>query len=141
MNGRHHPLGKVRRRGAAVVELALLLPILTFLLLITIDYCRLFYYSQIVANCARNGAVYACDPFAATQSPYADLTAAAKADASPEMQSQLTVSSTTGTDTGGTYKQVTVSYPFTTITNYPGIPSSVTITRMVQVRVAPDAPN
>ena len=65
---RCHPIpqGGPRRRGAAVVELALLLPFLTFLLLITIDYCRLFYYSQVVTNCARNGAVFASDPFALT---------------------------------------------------------------------------
>src|SRR5437763_4098057 len=109
---RCHPIpqGDARRRGAAVVELALLLPFLTFLLLITIDYCRLFYYSQVVTNCARNGGVYASDPFAATQSPYADLTAAAKADASPDIQPDLHVDSSSGTDTNGTYKQVTVTY-------------------------------
>ncbi|MBI1916029.1 MAG: pilus assembly protein [Planctomycetes bacterium] len=134
------PQGGARRRGAAAVELALLLPILTFLLLITIDYCRLFYYSQIVTNCARNGAVYASDPFAAAESPYPDLDTAAKADASSDIQPQLHVSSTNGTDTNGTYTRVTVTYTFNTITSYPGIPSSVTITRTVQVRVAPSAP-
>lgn len=134
------PQGGARRRGVAAVELALLLPILTFLLLITIDYCRLFYYSQVVTNCARNGAVYASDPFAATESPYPDLATAAKADASPDIQPQLNVTSTSGTDTNGTYTKVTVTYTFNTITSYPGIPSSVTITRTVQVRVAPSAP-
>src|SRR5205823_7463650 len=98
-------------------------------------------YSQVVTNCARNGGVYASDPFAATQSPYADLTAAAKADASSDIQPDLHVSSSSGTDTNGTYTKVTVTYTFNTITNYPGIPSSVTITRKVEVRVAPDAPN
>src|SRR6266550_1682995 len=95
---RCHPIpqGGARRRGAAVVELALLL--------ITIDYCRLFYYSQIVTNCARNGGVYASDPFAAKQSPYADLTAAAKADASTDIQPDLHVNSSSGTDTNGTYE-------------------------------------
>ncbi len=140
---RCHPIpqGETRRRAAAAVELALLLPILTFLLLITIDYCRLFYYSQVVTNCARNGGVYASDPFAAKQSPYADLTAAAKADASTDIQPDLHVNSSSGTDTNGTYTKVTVTYTFNTITSYPGIPSSVTITRTVEVRVAPDAPD
>ena len=133
--------GRSPRRGAAVVELALLLPFLVFLLLIAIDYCRLFYYSQVVTNCARNGGVYASDPTTAAMSPYPDLTTAAKADASSDIQSQLTVTSQTGTDSSGNYAQVTVTYPFTTITNYPGIPSSVTITRTCTVRVAPAAPN
>jgi Flp pilus assembly protein TadG len=132
--------GRSPRRGAAVVELALLLPFLTFLLLIAVDYCRLFYYSQVVTNCARNGGLYASDPFLAAQSPYADLDTAAKADASPDIQSQLNVTSQSGSDSDGNYARVTVTYPFTTITNYPGIPSSVTITRTVQVRVAPAAP-
>src|SRR5262249_23827637 len=134
------PQGGARRKGVAAVELALLLPILTFLLLITIDYCRLFYYSQVVTNCARNGGVYAFDPFAVAQSPYTDLTKAAKADASPDLRPDLHVSSSNGTDSNGTYTRVTVSYTFNTITNYPGIPSSVTITRTVQVRVAPSTP-
>jgi Flp pilus assembly protein TadG len=132
--------GKARRRGVAVVELAVLLPILTFLLLITIDYCRLFYYSQVVTNCARNGGIYASDPFLAAQSPYPDLTTAAKADADADIQPQLNVTSSSGTDTNGTYTQVTVTYPFSTLTSYPGIPSNVTISRTVQVRVAPSAP-
>jgi len=123
------------------VELALLLPFLAFLLLIAVDYCRLFYYSQVVTNCARNGGLYASDPITAAMSPYPDLDTAAKADASPDIRSQLNVTSQTGTDSDGNYAQVTVTYPFTTITNYPGIPSSVTITRTVQVRVAPATPN
>jgi len=131
-----------RRRGIAAVELALLAPFLVFLLLIAVDYCRLFYYSQVVTQCARNEALYIGDPFAATQSPYADYIAAAKADASPEIQSQLnTPAPVYNSDTNGSYADVTVSYPFTTLTNYPGIPSSVTITRTVRVRVAPAAPN
>jgi Flp pilus assembly protein TadG len=133
--------GRPSRRGAAVVELALLLPFLAFLFLIAVDYCRLFYYSQVVTNCARNGGIYASDPITAAMSPYPDLETAAKADASSDIQSQLKVEvSAVMTDSDGDYRQVKVSYPFTTITNYPGIPSSVTITRTVQVRVAPAAP-
>src|SRR5437879_2256200 len=44
------------RLGAAAVELAVLLPFLVFLFLVGTDYCRLFYYSLTLANCARNGA-------------------------------------------------------------------------------------
>ena len=48
--------------------------------------------------------------------------------------SLLSVTSTSGTDTQGSYARVTVSYPFDTITAYPGIPAHVTLTRTVQVR-------
>ena len=38
---------------------------------------------------------------------------------------------------GNPFVAVTVSYPFKTIANFPGIPSSPTINRTVQMRVAP----
>jgi Flp pilus assembly protein TadG len=132
--------GRAPRRGAATVELALLLPFLVFMFVVAIDYCRVFYLTQIVCNCARNGAVYAGDPTAATQSPYASLDAAAKADAPADVQPNLTVSSTTTTDSTGTYVSVTVTCPFTTLTAYPGLPSQVTISRTCMARVAPAVP-
>jgi len=36
--------------------------------------------------------------------------------------------------------QVTVTYAFQTVTRFPGVPSSMNITRTVQMRVAPTAP-
>ena len=35
------------------------------------------------------------------------------------------------------YVAVKVTYPFKTITNFPGIPSSATVSRIVQMRVTP----
>jgi Flp pilus assembly protein TadG len=139
-----YPVPKKRcsaRRGAAAVELALVAPLLVFLFLLAIDYGRLFYYSQIVTNCSRNGALYASDPVAASQSPYANLQQAATADASPDMAGSMTVTSTSWSDSSGNYTEVTVSYPFSTITNYPGIPSQITLTRRARVRVTPLVPN
>jgi Flp pilus assembly protein TadG len=141
MLDRSHSRGRGLRRGAAVVELALLLPFLTFLFLVAVDYCRLFYYSQTLASCARNGALYGSDPVATSQSPYADLKSAALADAS-NLTPAPDVSSTNGTDSGGNpYVEVTVSWTFQTITNYPGIPSTVNLQRKVRMRVSPNAPN
>ena len=137
---RSRPSRSTARRGVAVVELAILLPVMVFLLLVGIDYCRLFYFSQVVCNCTRNGAMYATDPYSTAASPYASLEEAAKADADSDVQSQLTVTSTTGTDTYGSYTQVSVSYPFSTLTSYPWLPKTVTITRTAQVRVAPQVP-
>lgn len=129
------------RFGSAAVELALLLPILSLLLLITIDFARLYYHYSIVTNCARNGALYGSDPTAAQNSPYSDLSAAALADAS-NLTPQPTVSSTNGTDSSSNpYVEVTVVYPFTTISNYPGLSNPINITRTVRMRVAPATPN
>lgn len=49
------------RRGAAAVELAVLLPFLAFLFAIATDFARVFHYSQVIENCALNGAVYGAD--------------------------------------------------------------------------------
>jgi Flp pilus assembly protein TadG len=129
------------RRGAiAAVELALVLPFLMFMFVVAVDFCRVFYFSQVVTTCARNGALYASDPNGPNQSHYASLDAAARGDADPSFASQLTVTSTTGSDLYGAYTQVTVTFPFKSLTNYPGIPATLTITRTAMVRPAPAIP-
>ena len=44
------------RRGGAAAELALLLPLLVFVLIVAIDFCRLFFHYTTITNAARNGA-------------------------------------------------------------------------------------
>ena len=122
------------RRGAAAVELALLLPVLLFLFVAIIDFGRVFYYSQTVENSARAGALYLSDDDAIATSPYANVTAAALADAS-NLSPQPTVASSNGTDASGNpYVRVTVSWSFHLIINYPGIPGTVSLARTVQMR-------
>jgi Flp pilus assembly protein TadG len=129
------------RRGAAVVELALLLPFLAFIFIIAVDWARIFYYSQTVTNCARNGAIYSSDPFSMATSPYTNVTAASLADAS-DLTPAPTVTSTSGTDASGfSYVDVTVSFDFQTVTNFPGVPGTMTIARTVRVYLAPRLPN
>jgi Flp pilus assembly protein TadG len=129
------------RPAKAAVELAILVPILSIVSVITLDWSRVFYASVIVDNCARNGALYASDPYTSVQSPYGSLKDAALADA-PNLTPQPTVTSATGTDAGGrTYVDCTVSYTFQTLTDFPGVPSKTVITRTVRVYQAPQAPN
>jgi Flp pilus assembly protein TadG len=130
-----------QRAGHSAVELALLLPFLGLLFLICIDFARLYYHYTIVSNCARNGALYASDSVAARESPYSDVTAAGQADGS-DLSPLPTISSTSGTDTSGNaYVEVTASYSFTTISNYPGLSNPITLTRTVRMRTAPTTPN
>ena len=49
---------RARPRGQALVEFALILPILLFLLVIAIDFGRLFYLNIGINNGAREGAAY-----------------------------------------------------------------------------------
>lgn len=130
---------RYRRRGAAVVEFALVLPFLAFILIVTVDFSRIYYASQIVNNCARNGAIYGCDN-PANSVDTAGIQTAALSDA-PDLSTVPTVSSTTGTDSSGSpYVEVTVTYPFTTLTRFPGIASSVSLSRKVRMRVSQTVP-
>jgi Flp pilus assembly protein TadG len=128
------------RPGVAVVELAILLPLMAFLFVIAVDFGRIFYYSLTVTNCARNGAVYGFDPTAAALvSPYTSIQDAALSDAG-NLSPTPTVTSQTGTDSSGNYIEVTVSYTFYTITQFPGVPNSVDITRTVRMRTVARVP-
>jgi len=130
-----------RRKGAAVVELAILAPVLAFLFVAAVDFGRVFYYSVTLENCARNGAVYASDPTNAAFSRYTSLSDAATADA-PNLSPAPNVTSASGTDASGqAYVTVTATWTFNTLTTYPGIPSSTTLSRSVRVNVTPAAPN
>jgi Flp pilus assembly protein TadG len=121
--------------------MALVTPPLVYLALAAVDFGRVYYVTDVLSNCASNGALYASDSFVQQASPYSSVSQAALADAS-NLNPTPTVTSSGGTDaSGNSYVSVTVTYTFTTIVNYPGIPSSTTISRTVQARVAPSVPS
>jgi hypothetical protein len=121
----------------ASAELAVVLSTLVVICLGATDYARSIYAAVTVANCARNGALYACDSAFAANTPYTSVQQAALADANG-LTSTPTVTSTTGTDAfGNNYVEVTVSYPFQMLVNYPGVPGSVTLTRTVRMAISP----
>jgi len=140
------------RRGAAAAELAIVAPFLAFILLIAIDFSRLFFAYNTITNAARNGALWASDPYAnpaigtvtaaTSQSPYTSVQAAALADAN-DLNPALTSSNITvspSTPTTGSNVAVTVQYPFKLITSYLGF-STATLSKTVTMQVAPTAPN
>src|SRR5207248_2544007 len=110
-----HPVqrnGGRRRRGAALIELVLMMPVLALVFCGSLDFARVYYVSLTLANCARDGALYAADSTYQSQSGYANVTEAALADAGT-LSPSPTVTQTTGTETdGSTYVAVTVSYVF-----------------------------
>ena len=127
------------RPGVAATELALWLPLLCFLFVIAVDYARIFYFTVAVANCARNGAVYGCqDPPKANDGD--GIAIQARKDAANLVSSNLTISSSTDSPTSPTQVTVTASYPFASITNFPGVPTSTTIIRTVKMSVVPLVP-
>lgn len=129
------------RRAAAAVELALLLPLLTLFVVISVDFARLYYHHVTITNCARNGALWLCDPVAQATSKYASVDAAARADATNLDPSRLTVSSNAGVDADANpFVEVTVTYQFPLFTTYLGF-SAQTLSRTVRMRTAPVTPN
>ena len=140
---RKRRLGRVSRRytrGAAVVELAVTLPLLAFLFVISVDFARVYYYSVTLTNCARAGAMYASDPATQSESPFASVHAAALSDAS-NLSPPPTVSSSSGVDASGkAYVEVSTAYTFTTITGFPGVPNQVNLVRTVRMNVSASTP-
>jgi len=140
MNRRRAQLHLKRRRGAAVVELAVLLPLLVFLFVITVDFARIYYFSVTLQNCARAGALYASDPYVADESAFASTQAAALSDAK-NLTPQPTVTSANGVDSSGRpYVEVTAAYTFQSIASFPGVPTQVNLSRKVRMNVAAISP-
>jgi Flp pilus assembly protein TadG len=131
--------GGAGRQGVAASELVIVASVFLFILLVSTDFARLYYDYITVSGCARNGALYGClDATHSTDTT--GIQTAALTDAGT-MSSTPSVSSTTGNDANGDpYVKVTVTSTFTTIVTYPGIPSTVTLTRSVQMRVVQTTP-
>jgi Flp pilus assembly protein TadG len=140
----------------AASELALLTPILAFILMAAVDFARLFNSYLTITSCARNGAIYGC-----LDSTYAADTAGIKAAAlndAGSLSPALTASNvtpSTGTDAdGNTEVIVQVSYNFYPLIKFPvfgnmvfqystdsnGTPY-VPLSRTVKMRVVLDTPN
>jgi len=126
-------------RGAAAVEFALILPFLCFAFVAAVDFARVFYYSIAVNNCARNGALYGSKDQAHALDT-AGIQTAAQLDTVNLDVTKVGVTSSTDSSTSPNYVTVTVTYPFTTITQYPGITSQITLSRTVQMSVVPATP-
>jgi len=155
-----HVSSRKTRQGVAAVELAIVLPVLMFLFVIAVDYARIYYAAITVENCARNGAYYVSDYPNSSYLyndiyGYTDTDQAVLSDASnlidpndPSTKPTYTVyygpsyngPFTNTQSTPNCYAQVTVTWTFHSITNFPGVPSQVTLTRACVMQVAPAMP-
>lgn len=125
------------RSGGAAVELAVLSPIFLLIFVLVLDFGRVFYYSQVIQNAATAGALYLSDPSAPSRQLYGSVTAAATADAG-NLSPAPNVSSSSGTDAGGNgYVRCTVTWTFNMISVLPGVPTTKSLSRTVQMRSVP----
>ncbi len=129
------------RRGAAAVELALILPVLLFFFLVALDFGRVYYGSLTSSNCARNGSLYECysRPANAPQEfPYPSARLAAAGDGT-NISSLDPVNDISVAGSGGNV-EVTVTHRFRTLTNYFNLPNPVNVSRKVVMREVPVVP-
>jgi Flp pilus assembly protein TadG len=120
------------RHGAAATELAIWLPFLALLFAVAVDFCRVYFATQTVQNCAAAGALYAsgvsvADPDnVSTSDAIVQAALAEGVSLNPPLQQANVTTSTSGSST-----QVTVTYDFPLLTSLPGLSNKVTITRSV----------
>ncbi len=132
------------RRGAAAVELAVLLPVLIFCTMIAIDFARVAYVQVTLQNCARNGALYEFYTKAGFALPagWTTLVTAASADGSTSGNGSTTIAndpsfSVTATSPAlstNNYVTVTVTYTFKTVAlpsmqGLPSLPGLITLSQ------------
>jgi Flp pilus assembly protein TadG len=146
LRARSRPAGRrAKARGLAAVELAMLLPLLTFACLAAVDFGRIAYAQVTLQNCARNGALYEFYKAAGYSIPsnWTSLSAAVEADAGGLT---VTVPSTSGGNanpyspqsSSNNYVTVTVQTTFSTLTlgsnsNFPSIGGSYRLTQTVSM--------
>jgi len=122
------------RRGAAAVELAVLLPVVCSIAVGSVIFARWFADSMAVAEGARLGALKgamtsASKPLDAAAIQTAVLSRAARLETPPE------VNVSTGTDAAGKpYVEVEVRATLHPAFPYPGVPDSISVVRKVRMR-------
>lgn len=126
------------RSGVAAVEFAIVAPILVFFFAIGVDFARSFYAHLIITNASRNAALYGSgDPNKANDT--AGMQAMALKDTSDLANVTVTSGNYVDANDGYEYVWVKVSYPFQTVTSFPGVPSQ-TIYQTTIMRVVPTTP-
>jgi Flp pilus assembly protein TadG len=139
---RHNRKPPLPRRGAACVELAILLPFLIFCFLLGIDWCRIFYVGHTLDDCARSAALAASGIAYQERGMTTDTRAArGKAEAvkgGTTLSPPLAASNVVVT-TAGDYVTVAVSYDFHAVSMFPGLGGTHQVTRTVRLPILPGA--
>ena len=141
-----------RERGQSLVELAFVVPLLLLLLVGIVEIGRFAFYSIVVSNAARAGAQYGAQSLA-TAADTAGITAAANNDGQGGTGLTVTSSQLCGCS-GATlsaacpatlcalpnhalvYVRVQVVGAFPSLFRYPGLPASINVTSVEEMRVA-----
>ena len=116
------------------------------MLIASTDFARAFHDMIIVTERARLGALYASQNVGSPGALVPDSTwqsgtvAAASADRTELSATPAVIiapAALSSISASNPYVSVTVSSPFQTVMSYPGIPSQMSLTRTIQMRVQP----
>jgi Flp pilus assembly protein TadG len=143
---------RTNRRGSALIELAIVIPVLLLMCCGAMDFARVIYAGIAIASAARAGVQFgAFSP--GNAGDIAGMSQAALNDVANQGLNNVTtsarifcgcnnstseVSCTAATCAGKTpsgYVEVTANYTFNTVVNYPGVPQSVVLNRTARMRV------
>jgi Flp pilus assembly protein TadG len=152
MNQRRRPEGvRSNRRGTSLIEITILIPVMLLMCCGIMDFARIVYAGITIANSARAGVQFgAVTP--GNSGNTAGMVQAALNDATDLGLSNVTATArnfcgcTSGTSevacsstcsgvAPSGYVSVTASYTFNPLVPYPGIPQSVVLTRVANMRV------
>jgi Flp pilus assembly protein TadG len=144
--------------GSALVELAIGLPVLLLVFFGTVDFARVMYLGNALTNAARAGAQYgSVSKTSASAGNIPNIKATAEAafptaqpitavvetpqcfcetDAAVATLTSCTVATCTGGRHFTTYVTVTTTATFSRATPFPGIPSTILLSRTATMRVA-----
>ena len=98
-------------RGQALVEFAMVLPLMLLMLFALVDFGRAFYSWLLITNAAREGA-----RVGATQSPLTDIEARVYSSASSLDAADITITTTNVQGSRGETVQVDIDYSFSFVT-------------------------
>ncbi len=146
---RSHRYERTATRGQAAVELAFSVPLLIVLLLVVVEAGRICLVAVSLSSAARAGVQYGAQSLT-TVSDTTGMQNAAKADA-PNLTAMIatgtyycqcsdgSASTCLSTDCASshrlTYVKVATSATYTPIVNWPGIPTTTTLTSQAIMRV------
>jgi Flp pilus assembly protein TadG len=138
---RHREQGIVSRKGTAATEFAIVLPMLMLFALGGADFGRIAFYSDVVSNAARVGAEvggtrrFTADTRAAWETKIQNAILEEMQHVPHFDSGRLTSTVSTQTDSDGIIRVIVdVSYPFTTVVNWPVLHHEVLLHEHVHYR-------
>ena len=131
---------KIQRHGAAAVECALLLPLLVLLIAAAGDFARIYYNTQVIADCARVGALYLANPDVSDKSEY-ETAEAIVLECAKNLSPAPTVLVFQDKNATPPFVEVTVTQKFSRLFPFvlPSVPPEIVVTRKSRARFFPSA--